>query len=137
MDSDKLKTLLRSVDEIFFECLEECMGCTIPKAIRNILQFNYYNSAVTIASISEMELNEIEEVMRSDFDVELVPEDQRTEYLCRYATDKTKFKLIGGQRKLILAMARYCSDVNHHQPVPEIEISAPGLTARATVIIMF
>lgn len=127
MDNETLKTLLRSVDEEFFDCLEKCTGFTIQKAIRNILKFSYYNSAVTIATITEKELQEIEEVMRSDFDVGLVPGDQLPEYLCRYAADKTKFKLIGGQIKLILALANYCSKLNHNRSANEIEVSAPEI----------
>lgn len=49
--------------------------------------------------------------MRSDFEADMVPGEEISDYLCRYKNNQQNFKLIGGQRKLIQAMASYCSKI--------------------------
>lgn len=117
MDEEIINVLLTNVDDQFFKCIEQCLGFVIPKAIKNILKFNYYNSAFTVSTIDENALSEIEEVMRSDFDIEMVSQMELPEYLCRYVNNQAKFKLIGGQRKTILAMANFCSKLTNPKSV--------------------
>ena len=106
MAENNLKTLKESAGEDFFNALEKCVNFTIPKDIRNILQFNYYSSAITISKIDETSIQEIEEVMRTEFTKDMLTDGENiTDYLFRYAENQKNFKLIGGQRKLILAMA--------------------------------
>lgn len=123
--SDEVLTVLRnSLDDDFFKCMEQCFGCSVPEPIRNILQFNYYNNAFTIRQFDDKAISEIENVMRSDFDVGMVPATEIPDYLCRYSNNQANFKLIGGQRKLIFAMAAYCSKITNPKTVPGIDLPA-------------
>lgn len=97
MDEETVNNLTKSVGDTFFACIESAMGCSIQPELKNILKFNYYDNAIALAKVDESALNEMEEVMRSDFHINMVPEDDSGLYLCRYKDIQKNFKLIGGQ----------------------------------------
>lgn len=112
MNEENCMNLTKSASDTFFQYLEDAMNCKIQPEIKCILKFNYYDNSIAMGKVDESALQEMEDVMRNDFHVNIVPEDDASLYLCRYKNNQKDFKLIGGQKRIILEMAEFCSQLN-------------------------
>lgn len=120
MSDNVHKVLKESCDQAFFKNLEKCLEFVIPKNISNILQFNYYNNAKSLSRLDQESLAEIEEVMRTDFKIEMIGEDECVkDYLGHFVKNQANFKFIGGQKKIIAEIVEYCGKI-YNEPTKAI-----------------
>ena len=116
MSDEDVSHLKSSEDDEFFEVLEKCVEFKIPVAIKNVLKFNYYSNAVTLSKFDQNSIKEMEEVMRHEFNMNMVPIGSDTkDYLCRYINNQEEFKFIGGQIRIINSLADYCRGIFKEQ----------------------
>lgn len=105
--------------EEFFDILQNKLDFTIPKDIKKILLFNYYDCAIALSKFDSESLKEVEATMRNDFKKEmLVAGETMNDYLCRYAENQINFKFFGGQIKLINAIVDYCQKLYEKPNTP-------------------
>lgn len=116
-----------STDAEFFKCLESIINFKIPSVIQNILSVTQYTSAYAFRNFDKSSLTEIETFMRNDFHVDMVPDGQlTTDFLGYYWRTQDKFKLVGGQIKVIERIARECQQLyDAEQKTNECQLLEP------------
>lgn len=107
-----IDNLKNCADGEFFVNLEQCVGFKIPIEIKNVLQFNYYNTAIALSQLDGDSTKEMENAMRTDFDTSVVLDGESIQnYLRRYSNNQKNFKLFGGQIRIIHSIADYSRGV--------------------------
>lgn len=91
--------------DIFWNTIERETGAQIPRYIRNILNFNGFNSALSMQLLDESDLNDIESLVQSGTMKSLLPKDFDFETIYGpFHQSIDKFTFLRGHRKCLLAI---------------------------------
>ncbi|KAK4875001.1 hypothetical protein RN001_011423 [Aquatica leii] len=86
----------------FFENIEQTLNAKFPKYVKNIFKFNALDNNISMSSLSEDDLRQIEEFVKEDL-INIIGEAEREHYLGPFKNHPEKFQFLIGIKKLIFA----------------------------------
>lgn len=109
-NAEFLKTILTTCSgDDFFKTYEQYVNCVLPKNIKNILTLNAYKNAYAMSLLKNEQIKEIEQFMANDFCVDMLQNSESVkDYLGLYFREPQKFKLVSGEKALIMQIAEVC-----------------------------